>query len=62
MLDEITASQVTGAYVAPKAGRITVRELHAKWVHTQGRLKETTVSTRSYTCTTHVESRQAGRD
>jgi integrase len=58
-LDEITASQVTGAYVAPKAGRITVRELHAKWVDTQGHLKETTASTRSYTWTTHVEPRWA---
>ena len=29
-LDEITAAQVTGTYVAPKAGRVSVGELHAE--------------------------------
>jgi hypothetical protein len=48
-LDEITAAQVTGTYVAPKAGRITIGELHAKWTGTQGHLKETTVATREFT-------------
>jgi integrase len=56
-LDEITASHVTGTYVAPKAGRITVGELHSKWVGTQAHLKETTVSTRTYTWPAHVEPR-----
>ena len=56
-LDEITASQVMGTYVAPKAGQITVAELRAKWVGTQGYLKETTVSTRGYTWPAYVEPR-----
>lgn len=30
-LNEITAAQVTGTYVAPKAGRVSVGDLHAKW-------------------------------
>ena len=56
-LDEVVASQVTGTFVAPRAGRVTVAELHAKWVDTQSHLKETTVSTRGYTWPAHVESR-----
>ena len=58
-LDEVIAAQVTGTYVAPKAGRITVEELRAKWLGTQGHLKETTVVTRAYTWTCHVELRWA---
>jgi integrase len=58
-LDEITAAQVTGTYVAPKAGRVSVGDLHAKWLGTQGHLKETTVVTRAYTWTSHVEARWA---
>src|SRR6476646_7363721 len=52
-LDEVIAAQVTGTYVAPSAGRVTVRELHAKWLGTQGHLKATTVATRAYTWTSH---------
>jgi hypothetical protein len=29
-LDEITAAQITGTYVAPRAGLVNVGELHAK--------------------------------
>ena len=56
-LDEITAMQVTGAYVAPKAGRVSVGELYAKWVGTQSHLKKTTASTRRYTWPVYVEPR-----
>lgn len=56
-LNEITATQTTGTYVAPKAGRITVRELHAKWLGTQGHLKETTIATRAFAWSGYVESR-----
>lgn len=59
-LDEITAMQVTGAYVAPKAGRVNVGELYAKWVGTQSHLKKTTASTRRYTWPVYVEPRWAG--
>jgi integrase len=54
-LDEITAAQVTGSYVAPKAGLISVGDLYAKWLGTQGHLKATTVATRKYTWSAHVE-------
>jgi integrase len=56
-LNEITATQTTGTYVAPKAGRITVGELHAKWLGTQGHLKETTVATRAFAWSGYVEIR-----
>jgi integrase len=58
-LDEITAAQVTGMYVAPKAGLISVGELYAKWLGTQGHLKATTVATRKYTWSSHIEERWA---
>jgi hypothetical protein len=58
-LDEITAAQVTGMYVEPKAGLISVGELHAKWLGTQGHLKATTVATRKYTWSAHIEQRWA---
>ncbi|MGH3635814.1 MAG: tyrosine-type recombinase/integrase [Mycobacterium sp.] len=58
-LNEISANQVTGTYVAPKAGRITIAELHAKWVGTQGHLKQTTVATRSFAWSGQVEDRWA---
>ena len=38
---------------------MSVGELHAKWLGTQGHLKETTVATRAYTRTSHVEPRWA---
>ena len=56
-LNEITAAQVTGTYVAPRAGLLTVGAQHAKWVGTQGHLKATTVSTRTVTWSAHVETR-----
>jgi hypothetical protein len=34
-LDEVTASMVTGAYVDPKAGRITFAEYFAGWAQRQ---------------------------
>jgi integrase len=58
-LNEVTAMQVTGTYVAPKAGRVTVAELHAKWLGTQGHLKETTVATRFFAWSGYVEDRWA---
>ncbi len=56
-LDEIVATQVTGTYVAPKAGRVSVGELYAKWLGTQSHLKKTTASTRRYTWPVYVEPR-----
>ena len=58
-LDEITAAQVTGTYVAPRAERVSVGELHAKWLGTQGHLRETTVATRA--CTWASQLNPVGR-
>ena len=57
---EVVAPMATGCYVAPRAGQVTVGELHAKWVGTQGHLKATTVATREYTWARHVEGRWSG--
>ncbi len=56
-LNEITATQTAGTYVAPKAGRVTVGQMHAKWLGIQGHLKETTVATRAFAWSGYVESR-----
>jgi integrase len=56
-LDEITAAHVTGTYVAPKAGLITISELYVKWAGTQGHLKATTIATRTFTWSAHVAPR-----
>jgi hypothetical protein len=56
-LDEITAARVTGTYLVLKAGLISVADLYAKWLGTQGHLKATTVATRKYTWSAHVEHR-----
>ena len=55
-LDEITAGRVTGTYMAPKAGQITVAELHAKSVGTPDHLTATTASTRRYTWPAYVRT------
>jgi hypothetical protein len=36
-LDEVTASRVTGAYVDPKAGRVTFTEYFGEWAQRQVR-------------------------
>jgi integrase len=54
---EVTTKLVSGSYVPPRAGLITVGELHATWVGTQGHLKATTVATREFTWAAHVQSR-----
>jgi integrase len=58
-LNEISATQVSGAYIAPRAGLITVDELHAKWLGIQGHLKATTVATRAFAWSAHVAPRWA---
>lgn len=54
---EVTTKLVSGTYVPPRAGLITVGEMHAKWVGTQGHLKATTVATREFTWAAHVQPR-----
>jgi integrase len=56
-LEEITTSQVTGTYVAPKAGLATVEVIHGQWSAAQGHIKATTAATRAVTWKTHVRDR-----
>ncbi|HTX94754.1 MAG TPA: site-specific integrase [Mycobacterium sp.] len=53
-LDEVTSSVITGTYVAPSAGKITVADVHEQWAHSQGHLKATTAATRTVTWKVHV--------
>ncbi|UZF57079.1 site-specific integrase [Gordonia polyisoprenivorans] len=54
-LNNITSSLVTGSYIAPGAGKATIRQLHEQWVTTQAGVKATTKATRETTWRTHVE-------
>ena len=56
-LDGITSTIVTGDYVAPGAGTITVAEVHQQWVRTQGHVKATTKAARESAWNTHVKGR-----
>jgi integrase len=53
-LDEVTSTIVTGTYVAPGAGNVTIGELHKQWVGTFGHLKATTKAARESAWITHV--------
>ncbi|MGH3969959.1 MAG: tyrosine-type recombinase/integrase [Mycobacterium sp.] len=53
-LDEVTSTIVTGTYVAPGAGTVTVGEMHEQWLTTFGHLKETTKAARASAWATHV--------
>lgn len=53
-LDNITATIVTGTYVAPGAGAATVATMHKQWVGTFGHLKATTIAARESAWSTHV--------
>jgi len=56
-LAEVTSSIVTGTYVAPGAGNVTVAVLKDQWVTTFGHLKATTKATRETTWNAHVRDR-----
>lgn len=60
-LNEITTTIVTGTYVAPGAGTVTVEQMHAQWTAAAGHLKETTRATRGYTWAAHVQARWGTR-
>jgi integrase len=53
-LNEVTSRIVTGTYVAPGAGSVTVSELYKRWVGTFGHLKATTKAARESAWLTHV--------
>lgn len=56
-LDEVTSTIVTGTYVAPGAGNVTVGELHKQWVGTFGHLKATTKAVRESAWSTQVRDK-----
>lgn len=53
-LDEVTSTLVTGTYVAPSAGQLTVHQIHGQWAKSQGHVKATTTATRAVTWKAHV--------
>lgn len=53
-LDEVTSAIVTGTYIAPGAGSVTIGELYMQWVGTFGHLKATTKAARESAWITHV--------
>ncbi|MEE2855409.1 MAG: site-specific integrase [Actinomycetota bacterium] len=53
-LDDVTSTIVTGTYVAPGAGNVTVGAMHKQWLGTFGHLKVTTLAARGSAWTTHV--------
>lgn len=53
-LDTVTSTIVTGTYVAPGAGNVTVGAMHAQWLGTFGHLKATTLAARESAWATHV--------
>ncbi|MGH3556634.1 tyrosine-type recombinase/integrase [Mycobacterium sp.] len=53
-LDDVTSTIVTGLYVAPGAGTVTVGQMHEQWLTTHGHLKATTKATRASAWAVHV--------
>lgn len=58
-LDDVTSTIVTGTYVAPGAGRVTVEQMHTQWIGTFGHIKETTQASRESAWNAHVKDRWA---
>lgn len=56
-LENVTSTIVTGTYVAPGAGTVTVGEMHEQWLKTQAHVKESTKAARASAWSVHVESR-----
>lgn len=53
-LDNQTSAIVTGTYVAPGAGAVSVGQVHAQWLTMQGHIKATTRAARASAWSTHV--------
>ncbi|MCB0933366.1 MAG: tyrosine-type recombinase/integrase [Mycobacterium sp.] len=56
-LDQVTSTLVTGTYVAPTAGQLTVGQVHDQWSKSCSHLKATTAETRVVTWRAHVAAR-----
>jgi integrase len=53
-LDSVTSTIVTGTYVAPKAGTVTVGSIHEQWLKNQAHVKESTKAARASAWSVHV--------
>ena len=56
-LNGVTSTIVTGTYVAPGAGNVTVGQVHKQWIGTFGHLKATTKAARESAWVTHVRDK-----
>lgn len=59
-LDTVTSTIVTGTYVAPKAGMVTISVIHEQWLKTQAHVKESTKAARASAWSVHVRDRWSG--
>ncbi|GAA4668506.1 tyrosine-type recombinase/integrase [Gordonia humi] len=58
-LDDITSTIVTGTYIAPGAGTVTVEQMHEQWLTMQGHVKASTKAARESGWSAHVRDRWA---
>lgn len=56
-LESVTSAIVTGTYVAPGAGTVSVGELHTQWLKTQAHVKASTKAARASAWSVHVKER-----
>lgn len=56
-LDGITSTIVTGTYVAPGAGSVTVGAIHEQWLKMQAHVKDSTRAARASAWAVHVQDR-----
>lgn len=56
-LEGVTSTIVTGTYVAPGAGAVSVGELHTQWLKTQAHVKDSTKAARASAWSVHVKER-----
>jgi len=54
-LDDITSTIVTGTYVAPGAGAVSVGVIHSQWLKTQAHVKDSTKAARASAWSVHVK-------
>lgn len=56
-LDNVTATIVTGTYVAPGAGSVTVGMMREQWLKTQAHVKDSTKAARASAWSVHVRDK-----
>lgn len=56
-LENVTSTIVTGTYIAPGAGSVTVGEVHRQWLRTQAHVKDSTKAARASAWSVHVQEK-----